>query len=125
MRVSFFILLVATALMSTTKAVDNIDGFRTARNLREHHDDEARSISNIIKRMKILQDKRNSAKVEKLLKRDVSAKTLYKKTKVHPEKLHDILNLKKLHEQEIKSRSTNAYVSKQFQKYTDYKEIWK
>ncbi|ETL37909.1 hypothetical protein L916_10455, partial [Phytophthora nicotianae] len=124
MRVSCLFLLVTTLLIAAPNAVDSINDSVTSRRLRQHPDDEQRTISKFVRNIKDLPAKRNWTKAEKLVKRDVSFDTLYKKTKIHPNILYQIMGLQELSNKARLTKTLNPFIKAQFKKHKAYENRW-
>ncbi|ETP14297.1 hypothetical protein F441_10749 [Phytophthora nicotianae CJ01A1] len=124
MRVSCLFLLVTTLLIAAPNAVDSINDSVTSRRLRQHPDDEQRTISKFVRNIKDLPANWNRAKAEKLVKRDVSFDTLYKKTKIHPNILYQIMGLQELSNKARLTKTLNPFLIQQLKRHKTYENRW-
>ncbi|ETO73133.1 hypothetical protein F444_10901 [Phytophthora nicotianae P1976] len=124
MRVSCLILLFGTLLIAAPNAVDSINDSVTSRRLRQHPDDEQRTISKFVRNIKDLPAKRNWTKAEKLVEKGVSFDTLYKKTKIHPEILYQIMGLQELSKKGWLTKTLNPFLIQQLKRHKTYENRW-
>ncbi|ETP42365.1 hypothetical protein F442_10732 [Phytophthora nicotianae P10297] len=124
MRVSCLILLFGTLLIAAPNAVDSINDSVTSRRLRQHPDDEQRTISKFVRNIKDLPAKRNWTKAEKLVEKGVSFDTLYKKNKIHPEILYQIMGLQELSKKGWLTKTLNPFLIQQLKRHKTYENRW-